>query len=299
MKDVPFNRHVGLMVLDVTLSNPNGDPDMDSEPRTLEADGRGLISPVSVKRKLREMVEMENSPAFEEAKKTLGLKAENFQILEHRGRDLNEIANLDKEAFKTRYWDARLFGNTLLESLKEAKAAQENKKEPEKYAHFINTGTVQVGVGTSIAPIEVVRMTNTNKAGVQSGLDRGMAPLAFKVVQHGIYTVPIYVNPGVASKTGATQKDLDLMQFLLPHAYSQTASAIRPQVSVLHCWFAEHKNALGSCPEHLFLDALTPTVKEGVAAPGSRADYHIPDGLPDDIQAKFTQFEDLNLKEWS
>lgn len=50
--NAPFNRHVGLLVLDVTMSNPNGDPDMESEPRTRELDGLGMISPVSLKRKL-------------------------------------------------------------------------------------------------------------------------------------------------------------------------------------------------------------------------------------------------------
>ncbi|MBL1292381.1 MAG: type I CRISPR-associated protein Cas7 [Thiotrichales bacterium] len=34
------------------MSNPNGDPDMESEPRTRELDGLGMISPVSLKRKL-------------------------------------------------------------------------------------------------------------------------------------------------------------------------------------------------------------------------------------------------------
>ena len=45
--NAPFNRHVGLLVLDVTMSNPTGDPDMESEPRTRELDGLGMISPVS------------------------------------------------------------------------------------------------------------------------------------------------------------------------------------------------------------------------------------------------------------
>ena len=49
-----FNRATGLLVIEVRNSNPNGDPDAESEPRTIDADGRGLISPVSFKRKLRD-----------------------------------------------------------------------------------------------------------------------------------------------------------------------------------------------------------------------------------------------------
>ncbi len=58
-----FNRHVGLLVLDVTMSNPNGDPDMEPEPRTRELDGLGMISPVSLKRKFRDLVS-EDSEVF-------------------------------------------------------------------------------------------------------------------------------------------------------------------------------------------------------------------------------------------
>ena len=176
----PFNRHVGLMVLDVTMSNPNGDPDMESEPRTRELDGLGMISPVSFKRKARDLISS-SSVVFEEAKRQLKLSAETgneFNILEERGRDRSAIKDMSAEDFKKHYWDARLFGNTFLESLTDS-----DKKSGKNFDHFINTGALQVGVGLSIAPVEVVRMTNTNKSGVQEGKDRGMAPLAFRIVQ--------------------------------------------------------------------------------------------------------------------
>jgi Cas7 group CRISPR-associated protein Csh2 len=57
-----FNRGTGLLVIEVQNSNPNGDPDAESEPRTLDSDGRGLISPVSFKRKLRDLVAASDGP---------------------------------------------------------------------------------------------------------------------------------------------------------------------------------------------------------------------------------------------
>lgn len=294
----PFNRHVGLMILDVTMSNPNGDPDMESEPRTRELDGLGMISPVSFKRKARDLISS-NSAVFEEAITKLGLGNETgneFNILEERGRDRDVIKKMNSKEFKSHYWDARLFGNTFLESLKDAELTSEEKQKKIEggYAHLINTGALQVGVGLSVAPIDVIRMTNTNKSGVQEGKDRGMAPLAFRVVQHGLYYIPFYVNPSIAQKTGATQEDLDLFKFMLPYLYQHTASAIRPQISVLHAWVAEHKNALGSCPEHLFINALTPKVKEGVTHPSKLEDYIIPgvDALAA-YETKFAKIEDL------
>ncbi len=291
----PFNRHVGLLVLDVTMSNPNGDPDMESEPRTRELDGLGMISPVSLKRKFRDLIS-EKSEVFTAAQEKLKLENDTdhqFKILEERGRDRNEIKEMDKKKFIKTYWDARMFGNTFLESLKDSElnAEQKKKKKEGDYAHLINTGAVQIGVGLSVAPIDVVRMTNTNKSGVEEGKDRGMAPLAFRVVTHGIYYIPIYVNPSIALKTGATAKDLELFKFMMPYVYQHTASAIRPQISVLHAWFAEHKNTLGSCPEHLFINALTPTLKAGVSRPVSANDYDIPE--KDNLGELLDRFKDV------
>ena len=297
---VPFNRCIGLVVLDVTLSNPNGDPDMESDPRTMDATGRGLITPVSFKRKFRDLLEDDQSLIFKSAAEILDLnsdQARQYKILESRGRNRREILEMNVKTFQNTYWDARLFGNTFLENLRDNELNENQKKRKEEggYVHFIRTGAVQVGVGTSVSSIEIERLTMTNKAGVQADKDRGMAPLGFRVVRHGIYTIPFYVNPTIAQKTGADVKDLELFKFLAPLVYQHTASAIRPQVSTLHVWFAEHKSPLGSCPDHLLIDSLTPTVKEGVEQPGSRADYTIPmlNDVNDSILTRFEKVVDL------
>lgn len=293
----PFNRCVGLVILDVTMSNPNGDPDMESDPRTIDTSGKGLITPVSFKRKLRDLVEDVEGVVFQTAAEVLELEPSRFQILESRGRDRKRILAMQEDEFKNAYWDARLFGNTFLESLKdeELDAAQKKRKKAGGYTHFIRTGAVQVGVGTSIAPVDIERLTMTNKSGVQEDKDRGMAPLGFRVVRHGIYVIPFYINPTIAKKTGADMKDLELFKFLLPLAYQYTSSAIRPQVHVLHAWFAEHQGPLGSCPDYLLNESLTPRVKNGVSQPESRADYSIPtlDEVDEHIRGRFKSVLDL------
>lgn len=302
----PFNRHVGVMILEVNNSNPNGDPDLESNPRTLEADGRGIISPPSVKRKQRDLV-LENGLAMAEAREKLDLEIKGdtnkYEILESRGRDRKEIIQLTKEEFSSKYWDARVFGNTYLESLKPSSdddketAALKKKIKDDKVdvSHFISTGVIQVGVGVSIAPVTIDQMTNTNKSGVQEGKDRGMAPLGFKVVRHAIYAIPYFVNPSMAARNGTTQKDIDLFEFLAPIAYAQTASAIRSDVRCLHIWRGIHKSPLGSCPDHLFLEAFTPTLKEGCIEPTTKSDYDFPtrESVEKSLLEKFDKVEDL------
>ena len=56
-------RATGLLVLEVVNSNPNGDPDNESDPRT-RVGGWGEISPVSFKRKLRDLVEEKAGPVW-------------------------------------------------------------------------------------------------------------------------------------------------------------------------------------------------------------------------------------------
>lgn len=305
-----LNRGTGLIVIEVRNSNPNGDPDQESDPRILDADGRGVITPVSYKRKLRDIV-LAAGDAFELAKKkcnlTVGSDTNEYGILEMRNRRRDEIAKMDAATFKKAFWDARVFGNTFLESLKEkdtkedggdatkGKKGKAAKKEKPDLSHFISTGAVQFGVGVSIARVEIDRMTLTNKSGVEEGKDRGMAPLGFRVVRHGLYVMPFFVNPAVADKTGMTQKDLALLQFLIPHAYTQTTSAIRPFISVLHAWYAEHKSPLGSCPDSLVIDALTPKLRDGVADPVSLADYEVPTekDLPSEVLARLEGLQDL------
>ncbi|NIA11211.1 MAG: CRISPR-associated protein [Nitrospiraceae bacterium] len=271
-------RAVGLLVLEVINSNPNGDPDRESDPRQ-RLDGRGEISPVSFKRKLRDLVENKEGPVWIELAKELELNPEEFDILESRGRNRSEINKLTEEEFINRYWDGRVFGNTFLES---------GGTLP------IKTGAVQFAMGLSLAPIHIERMTNTNKAGVQKDKDRGMAPLAYRIVQHGVYSMPFFINPSAAQKSGCTKKDIELMLKLIPYAYSHTASYIRPQVEIRHAWYAEHNSALGSFSDQALIEALMPKKKENPDKPSTCwQDYLVPCDLPDSIKQKTKKFIDL------
>lgn len=289
-----LNRGTGLLIIEVRCSNPNGDPDAESEPRTLESGTRGLISPVSFKRKLRDLVADGDGAVWQTAESALHLShngdARQYKILETRGRDRKTISEMNSETFRREFWDARVFGNTFLEAIEGER----------KGDHFISTGVAQFGAGLSIAPIEIQRLTTTNKAGVQEGKDRGMAPLGWRVVHHAVYTMPFFVNPMAAGKTGCGAVDIDLLKFLIPHAYRNTASAIRPFVEIRHAWYAEHKNPLGSCPDSLILDALAPRKVRGDPEEASQSidEYKIPTELCDSVCGRLASFEDLCTKTW-
>ena len=58
-----IKRATGLLVIEVVNSNANGDPDRESDPRQ-RPNGIGEISPVSFKRKLRDLLEDHDSIFF-------------------------------------------------------------------------------------------------------------------------------------------------------------------------------------------------------------------------------------------
>src|SRR5580700_4114266 len=254
-------RITGLLILEVRKSNPNGDPERESSPRQ-RPDGKGEISPVSVKRKLRDLVLEKDGVVWQELKANLGITNDDeFQILENRGRDRVSIeTEIMEDRFISKYWDARLFGNTFLEDADKLKDRHKKASDAElaKVKNNIRAGVSHFGVGVSVAPIEIEFSTWTNKSGVETGKDRGMAPMAFRVVKHGVYAIPFFVNPNLAHKTGCTKLDVDLMLNLLRHIYTGLPSVIRTMVEVVHAHTLTHKSRAGSVSDFAFIDSLTP-----------------------------------------
>ena len=276
-------RATGLLVIEVVNSNPNGDPDRESDPRQ-RPDGRGEISPVSFKRKLRDLVEEKEGPVWHALKESLKLQDDHFHILEHRGRDRKAIEQelkLKNGTFEKKYWDGRVFGNTFLE---------------EGGPDTVKTGAVQFALGLSVAPIAIERMTNTNKAGVEGDKDRGMATLGYRIVPHGVYVMPFFVNPTAAVKSGCSRMDIDLLYRLIPQAYAHSASYVRPFVGIRHAWVVEHKSPLGSFSDFDLLDALRPkkkTDRDPDQPSTSWDDYDKPTELPEELRNKVASFKDL------
>lgn len=277
--DNEVTRFTGLLIIEVINSNPNGDPDRESDPRQ-RPDGRGEISPVSFKRKVRDLIEAKDGVVWKTLQKEMKLCADQFVILESRGRDRKQIeSELKNKSFQDKYWDGRVFGNTFLE---------------EGAADTIKTGVAQFGLGLSVAPIEISRHTNTNKAGVQEGKDRGMAPMGYRFVPHGVYCMPFFVNPSMAHKSGCTQQDIDLLFKVIPYAYAHTRSHARPLVDLRHAWVVEHKSVLGSCSDFAIIDALTPIKNCDPDAPSNTwADYTVPMKLTDDLAVRVKNVRDL------
>lgn len=268
-----IKRAVGLLIITVHNANPNGNPDEDGDPRQ-RRDELGEISPPSLKRKLRELVDNKAGDVWIKlaAKHKLPEDGYSYEILENRGRDRDQIRDLilkdeEKKHFPTfhrKYLDARVFGNTFLEDV-EGSAGSDKKKQLEqkrKLKESIKTGPVHFGVGLSVLPIRIHRETFSIKAGVERDLTAGLAPQAFRYVEgFAVYTMPFFINPNPAAKTCCTKKDIELLLDLIPHAYHANPSLIRPpggvEIRIAH--YVEHADdTLGSFSDFVLLQHLKP-----------------------------------------
>ncbi len=137
-------------------------------------------------------------------------------------------------------------------------------------------------------------MTTTKKAPAEADKTRGMAPLGYRIVQYGVYTMPFFINPTAPTRTECTKGDIDLVLKLIPYAYAHTASYVRPFVGVRHAWYMEHKSELGSCSDFALIAAMTPKKKSDPDKPSaSWDDYDVLTKLPDDLRSRFVPFRDL------
>ena len=296
--EITIPRATGLLVIVAENSNPNGDPDQESDPRRRSHDNRGMITGVSFKRKLRDLVLRKDELVWPKVAEALEINNNNglwskdgfeFDILEQRDirSNVNELLKNNKfDEFKKRFWDARVFGNTFLE---------------EGISDTIRSGVAQFGLAVSVSPVRVHRLTKTKMAPAQSahegeqGPSRGMAPLAHRIVEHGVYGMPFFINPtGAQGKrgTGCTLLDIALLLKLIRYAYPHTKSDIRPLVEVRHAWYAEHEDDLGSFSEFELIEKLTPRRKGGdrekasVSGVPLKDQYDLTDKMPIDFSGK-------------
>src|SRR3990172_3585784 len=100
-------RATGLLVIEAINSNPNGDPDRESDPRQ-RPDRHGEITPVSFKRKPRDLVEDKEGGVWKALSKELNLDKSRFGILESRETKREDVVSLlkgDGAKFLDAFWD--------------------------------------------------------------------------------------------------------------------------------------------------------------------------------------------------
>ena len=311
-----IRRSVGLMLVEVIGANPNGDPDCDARPR-LFSDGRAWWTDVSTKAKQRQILTDHETDFFKELQKKHNFNAEEFHIFESLKRGTNyhdgdytgedavkaknellALADTNPEVMVRKFWDMRIFGTNLLEGekskgedeldengkkLKKPKKPKGDNGAGKKKTRFCRSGPVTISPSISIAPVLVHENTLSKRYCLRDDnlgkLQGDLAPMARKFIEHGLFAARITVNPNSAHYTGTTNDDIEVFKDTLKHIFNFTTSCSRPAGSmrIVHIWWADHDNILGSFNDFDFWTKLTPTKKSDAGLPSSSLeDYAIP-----------------------
>jgi CRISPR-associated protein Csd2 len=296
------NRYDFVLLFDVTNGNPNGDPDAGNLPRLDPETNRGLVSDVSLKRKVRNYAEL-----------TQGGK-EGFNIYVQEGAILNEK---HREAYKTvRPDDAKVAKEKSLNPRNDEEA-QELRKfmcrnffDVRTFGAVMSTGIncgqvrgpVQLTFAHSVEPIvpqeiSITRMAATSekeKAEREAGSDDNTRTdnrtMGRKhIVPYGLYRAHGFVSAKLAERTGFSESDVAFLFEALTNMFEHDRSAARGEMTSRKLIIFKHANSLGNAPAH----ALFERVKVGRSVNG---EYREINGVSSDNFSPARSFSDYCIK---
>ncbi len=262
-------RHDFVLIFDVTNGNPNGDPDSGNMPRMDPETGHGLVSDVSLKRKIRNYVDLartgvEGHHIYVQESSILNDKhRQAYRALRPTDAKVDKDPKLnpkdDSEAIALRNWmcanffDVRTFGAVMSTGINCGQVK----------------GPVQITFATSVEPImpaeiSITRMAATNEAekkqkveGDDSSDRKENRTMGRKhIVPYGLYVAYGFISAKFAERTGFSEADLALLTEALSSMFEHDHSAARGQMSTRKLILFRHDNALGNAPAHQLFDIV-------------------------------------------
>lgn len=258
------NRYDFVYLFDVANGNPNGDPDAGNLPRLDPETNQGLVSDVSLKRKVRNYVALAKGDEagheiFVSERAILELqqkRAWDAVIPEATDKERERLPKDERKARELTRWmcanffDVRAFGAVM--STKGANCGQVR-------------GPVQFAFARSIEPIlpleiSITRMAATTAADAdRQGDIRTMGRK--HIVPYGLFRAHGYVSAclaGDSSKgTGFSGDDLELLWEALERMFDHDRSAARGEMAARRLILFRHESRLGNAPAHKLFDRVS------------------------------------------
>lgn len=272
-------RYDFILAFDVVNGNPNGDPDAGNAPRLDPETGLGLVSDVSLKRKIRNFVSLVKSDPPGQPSTGYDIYVKERAILNHqhqRAYDALRLAPGGKAREKqdkvdrARSWmcqtffDVRMFGAVMSTDVNAGQVR----------------GPVQLTFGRSVDRIvsleqSITRMavTTEKEAEKQEGGNRTMGRK--EIVPYGLYVSHGFVNPFLATQTGFSEDDLALLWRALLQMFEHDRSAARGEMTTRKLIVFEHESALGNARAHALFDRFEIRLKDGSRPPRAYSDYEV------------------------
>ena len=273
------HRYDFVLVFDVQDGNPNGDPDAGNLPRIDAETGRGLVTDVCLKRKVRNYVTLKACclPPFdiyikekailnqlhEAAYKAIGAE-DALKGDEKKRKGGDKVDEARAQMCKT-YYDVRTFGAVMSIGINCGQVR----------------GPVQITFARSVDPVvtlehSITRMAVATEAEAekQQGDNRTMGRKM--TIPYGIYVAHGFISAHLAAQTGFSDDDLNLLwEALSGQMFEHDRSAARGLMSTRKLVVFKHQDALGNAPAHALFEAVKVAKKPEVAVPRAFGDYSI------------------------
>ncbi|XHR27233.1 MAG: type I-C CRISPR-associated protein Cas7/Csd2 [Chthoniobacteraceae bacterium] len=282
------NRYDFVLIFDVQDGNPNGDPDAGNLPRIDAETGRGLVTDVCLKRKVRNYVALKQccQPPFDifvkekailnsfigAAYTALDIDLTKAPKDEKDGKKRNkegkgqgsEIESARQKMCET-FYDIRTFGAVMSTG---ANAGQVR-------------GPVQLTFARSVDPVvtlehSITRMAVATEAEAeeQSGDNRTMGRKM--TIPYGLYVAHGFISAHLAAQTGFGEADLALLwEALEGQMFEHDRSAARGLMATRKLVVFKHQDALGNAPAHALFDAVKAVKNSGDTVPRTFGDYTV------------------------
>lgn len=253
------NRYDFVLLLDVKDGNPNGDPDAGNLPRVDAETGRGLVTDVSLKRKVRNFVGLMKGeqPPFEiyiKEKAILnkqherayeGIGAADLLSGENKKRKGGDKVAEARNWMCKNFFDIRTFGAVMSTGVNCGQVR----------------GPVQLTFARSVDPIvaqehSITRMAVATEAESekQDGDNRTMGRKF--TVPYGLYVAHGFISAHLANQTGFGEEDLKLLWQALEQMFEHDRSAARGEMATRGLYVFKHDSELGNVPAYQLFERI-------------------------------------------
>lgn len=280
------NRYDFIYLFDVKDGNPNGDPDAGNQPRVDPETGHGLVTDVSLKRKIRNYVTIAKTcdPPYNIYIKegTILTDVNEKSYIEINEKPVKKINNSkDKEnVARARAWicqnfyDVRTFGAVMSLDIKAG----------------IVKGPIQLTFARSLDPIfsldhSITRMAKSSISESSGSKDDGDGKenktMGRKhTVSYGLYMAHGFISAHYAEDTGFSEEDLELFWTALQNMWDHDRSAARGEMACRGIYIFKHSGdageaKLGVAPAHKLFELFSIQRKAEVETPRQFNDYSI------------------------
>jgi CRISPR-associated protein Csd2 len=299
------NRYDFVLIFDVKDGNPNGDPDAGNMPRLDAESGHGLVTDVSLKRKVRNFVSLvkngdQTDDLPQAGEKRFEIYVREKAILNLQNQRAYAALGLDAPAEDT----AEVPAETTDADSKKKKPAKEKRKgsaddvlkaknwmcqnfyDVRTFGAVMSTGVncgqvrgpVQLTFSRSVDPIislehSITRMAVATEAEAekQQGDNRTMGRK--HTVPYGVYVAHGFVSSFLAKQTGFGEEDLELLWQSLAQMFEHDRSAARGEMSTRGLYVFKHDSELGNASAHALFERIQ--VAKHSEVPRSFADYKV------------------------